>query len=188
MKTTRLFSMLLITGVIMTSCADKKVTKNAVGDVSIDIPCSNFKSDKNYFRANQSSNSTDLADSRDNALFAAKRRLAGLIESKIKEVADRYADSRKIAGNSEFSEKIQRESRDIISQELKDINIVCEKTMQKPDGSYNTFIAIECSKETIYNGLNQAISNNQKLRQDYDQMQFKKTFDEEMNKLEAEQP
>ena len=60
--------------------------------------------------------------------------------------------------------------------------------MQKPDGTYNTFMAYECSKDVIYNGIRKSMSKDQKLRQDYDEMKFKEVFDEEMEKLEKEQP
>ena len=60
--------------------------------------------------------------------------------------------------------------------------------MQKSDGTYNTFMAFECSKDVIYNGIKKTLSNDQKLRQDYDEMKFKEIFDEEMDKLDDEQP
>lgn len=183
-----LLSMMLIAGLVLASCSSRKATKSTVGNATIKIPCSNYKSDDEYFRASQSANSTDLASSRDNALFAAKRRLAGIIETKIKEVGVRYSEERKIGNKSEFSEKIENEARSVVSQNLVDVNIVCEETLQKDDGSYNTFVAVECKKETLYNGMHSAISKNEKLRQDYDQQQFRKVFEEEMKKLEEQQP
>ena len=187
-KIINLLSVFLISAMVLNSCAAKKATTKTVGDVEIKIPCSNFRSDKDYFRANQSSNSTDLSQSRDEALEITKNRLAGLIETKMKNVSERYASDRKTADISEFNKKFESMTRSVVNQELVDINIVCEKTMQKPDGSYNTFVAIECSKETIYNGISKGISNDQKLRQDYDASKFKGVFDEEINKLEKEQP
>ena len=165
---------------ILISCSTTKAIK---------IPCSNVKSDKDYFRANQSANSQDLANSRDMALFAAKDRLAGLINTKMKNVSQRYIGDRKIANKSEFNQKFESMTRSIVDQTLLDVNITCEKTeLNKKDNNYSTYIAIECSKETIYNGVNKGLSNDQKLRQDYDAMKFKEIFDDEMEKLEKEQP
>ena len=173
--------------VLLVSCAAKKATTNAVGDKEIKIPCL-VKSDKDFFRANQSANSTDLANSRDMALMATKNRLAGLINTQMKDVSERYINDRKIGNVSEFNQKFESMTRSVVKQTLLDVNIVCEKTLQKTDGSYMTHIAIECSKETIYNGINKGFSNDQKLRQDYDAMKYKEIFDDEMEKLEKEQP
>jgi hypothetical protein len=184
-------SLVFISTSILSSCASKKATKEAtskaVGDVEIKIPCSNFHSDKNFFRASQSSTSSNLASSREKALLMARQRLSTIIKSKMKSVSQRYAGDREVGGATEFNEKFENMTRDVVDQTLYDTRIACEKTMQKADGSYNTFIAVEIDKETIYNGVNNGISKNEKLRQDYDVMKFKAVFDEEMNKLEDEQ-
>ena len=131
-----LFSILFISAFIM-SCASRKATKQAVGDVEIKIPCSDHRSNKEFFRASQSSNSPDLGNSRENALMQAKARLSGLIETKMKSVAERYAADRKISGKSEFNEKIERTTREVVKQALYDVAIICEKTMQKSDQIHN---------------------------------------------------
>jgi hypothetical protein len=176
-----------------TACGSSKkvatndATKEAVGDKEIIIPCAEFRSDKTTFRASQSSNSTNLSQSRDEAYIVAKQRLASLIESELKAVIQRYASEREINNKSEFNDKFETMSRDVVKQTLRDTRIVCEKTMQKSDGSYNTFIAVECDKESIYNGVNKGLANDEKLRQDYDVMKFKEVFDQEMDKLEKGQ-
>ena len=114
--------------------------------------------------------------------------MAGIIETKIKEVSKIYTIDRKIDGESDYSEKFQNETRSVVNNTLKDLSTICKKTTQKTDGTYNTFIAYECSKDVIYNGIKKTLSNDQKLRQDYDEMKFKEVFDQEMEKLEKEQP
>ena len=186
-------AILAISGTTLNSCSAKKATTKeatakTVGDVEIKIPCNDARSDKTYFRANQSANSTDLGMSRDMALLAAKDRLSGLIKTQMKKVSERYQQDRKMAGTSEFQQKVEATTREIINETLLDVGITCEKTMQKQDGSYNTFISIECNKETIYNGVDKGLSSDQKLRQDYDAAKFREVFNEEMDKLEKEQP
>jgi hypothetical protein len=181
-------AILAISGTTFNSCTAKKATAKAVGDKEIKIPCNDARSDKNYFRANNTANSTDLGMSRDMALFAAKDRLSGLIKTQMKKVSERYQQDRKMAGGTEFQQKFEATTREIINETLLDVGIICEKTMQKDDGSYNTFISLECSKETIYNGVSKGISSDQKLRQDYDAAKFRDVFNEEMDKLEKEQP
>jgi len=177
----------LLLSTVISSCASNKATNQAVGDVEINIPCADFRSDKNYFRASQSFESQDLGSSRENALMQAKSRLSGIIATNMKSVAERYAADRKIDGGSEFNEKVERTTREVINQALYDIGTPCEKTMQKSNGNYQTFVAVECSKETIYNGIDKSLSKDAKLRQDYDQQKFKDVFNEEMGKLEENQ-
>ena len=86
-------------------------------------------------------------------------------------------------GATEFSQTFENLTRDIVKQELVDINVICEKTGKKDDGSYETFMAIEISKDAIYNGVDKGISRDKKLETLYDKERFKKTYEEEMNKL-----
>ena len=83
-----LFAVGIIASASLNSCASKKASAKTVGDVEIKIPCNDARSDKNFFRANQTANSTNLGMSKDMALLAAKDRLAGLIEKKKKKVSE----------------------------------------------------------------------------------------------------
>ncbi len=193
-KQIRLLITVIITAILFSACgsskkASKVATKKAIGDVEIIIPCSGskYETDKNFFRATQSGTSTDLSMSREKALLAAKRRLSGYINSKIKSVTDRYAQDRQIGNDSEFSEKFENLTREVVNQELLEVKKICEKVSQKPDGKYYTFISIEVNKDIIYKGIDNKISKNKKLRQDYDKAKFEEIFNKEMEKLENEQ-
>ena len=178
----------LLSILIICSCASKKATVKAVGDVEIKIPCSDFQNDKDYFRASQMGTSTDLSQSIKTAEANAKRSLAGAIKTQMKDVTKIYSQDRNISDTREFSDKVETYTLALINETLRELNTVCKKTTQKPNGEYNTFIAYECSKDVIYNGIKKTLSNDQKLRQDYDEIKFKEVFDKEMDKLEKEQP
>lgn len=190
----KLLLIVIITTIIVASCGSSKkasemTTKKAIGEVEIIIPCSgsDYESNKNYFRATQSATSTNLSMSREKALLASKRRLAGFINAKIKSVTDRYAQDREIGNESEFNAKFENLTREVVNQELVEVKKICEKVTQKANGKYNTFISIEVDKNIIYNGIENKISNNKKLRQDYDKVKFEEIFNKEMKKLENEQ-
>ena len=159
-------------------------------------PCTKATSDKNFIRANMNASSSDLAMSSEMSLFNSKDRLAQLISSDMKRVSEAYKKQRNIAGTSEFDQKFESTVRDVVSETLREISIVCEETTkttkQRENGtnydSYTTWTSIECSRETIYNGINSSLSNDEKLRQDYDAAKFREVFNEEINKLEKEQP
>ena len=86
---------------------------------------------------------------------------------------------------SEFSQTFENMTRDIVKQKLTDITITCEKTGQKDDGSYETYMAIEVDKDVVLNGINAGISRDKKLGTLYDKERFKKTYEEEMNKMDG---
>jgi uncharacterized protein YcfL len=79
---------------VAASCKPKKgIVVADESNIIAALPCDEFKSStETVFRATQSQKSSDLSLSREKALVVAKQRLAGLIETKIKSVTDRYVD------------------------------------------------------------------------------------------------
>jgi hypothetical protein len=187
MKTTITKSLAIIAIIALQSCGGGKSAVNNSSqsmDREVRLHCSghDFETNDGVFRASQSAISTNLSMSREKALLATKRRLSGMVNSTIKSVTDRYADDREIGGNSEFSEKVNNLTREVVKQKLRGVKKLCEKTMEKADGRYQTFIALEFDPKAILQGLDASA----KLRQDYDKAKFEKIFDEEMEKLEDE--
>jgi len=191
MKKITLIRSLLVVAVLgaavtFTSCKPK-VGKTDKDSQEVSIPCKDKgQSDNNYFRADASATSQDMSLSREKALSAAKQRLAGLINTKIKSVTDRYVNETEIGENSEFEQKFENLTREVVDQTLVDIVIVCEKNFQDASGKYTTHLAIEINKDAMINGINSSVSKDQKLRVDYDKIKFEKIFNEEMEKLDAE--
>jgi hypothetical protein len=192
MKTTTFTKSFLVIAVLasavtFTSCKNKGVIKPEKNAKEIIIPCKDEgRSDKNFFRADANATSQDMSLSREKALTAAKQRLAGLINTKIKSVTDRYVNETEVGTNSDFEQKFENLTREVVNQTLVDIAIVCEKNFQEETGKYTTYIAIEVDKETMLNGINNGITKDQKLRVDYDKMKFEQIFNEEMEKLNEE--
>lgn len=193
MKTTTLAKSILVIAVLasavtFTSCKKNKgVIKPEKNAKEIIIPCKDEgRSDKNFFRADAQATSQDMSLSREKALTSAKQRLAGLINTKIKSVTDRYVNETEVGTNSDFEQKFENLTREVVNQTLVDIAIVCEKNFQEATGKYTTYIAIEVDKEAMLNGISNSISKDQKLRVDYDKMKFEQIFNEEMEKLSEE--
>lgn len=188
-KKISLMALLIVSALVISSCggskkAEKETADRTGGFHELKIPCvDKGSSDKNYFRAASVGNSKDLATSREKALLMTKQRLASLIQSTLKSVTERYVNEMDAADGSEFSQTFENITRDVVNQKLVDITIICEKTGQKDDGSYETYMAIEVSKEAIYNGVDKGISRDKKMETLYDREKFRKTYEEEMNKL-----
>lgn len=186
MKKLSIIVLIVATTLSFTSCkGTKSVAKNTGGFKEVKIPCGDKgKSDSKHFRANSVGKSNDMATSKDKALVITKQRLASLISSKVKAVSERYVNEMDVAGATEFEQTFENMTRDVVNQQLVDITITCEKTGVKDDGSYETYIALEVDKESIYNGIDQGISKDKKLQVMYDRAKFKEKYDEEMSKLE----
>lgn len=187
-----LMAMVLITAFAVSSCGgSKKVDKDTAertgGFHELKLPCADKgKSDKKFFRASSVGHSRDLATSREKALLMTKQRLATLISSTLKSVTERYVNEMEAGDGSEFSQTFENMTRDIVKQKLVDVTITCEKTGQKDDGSYETYMAIEVDKDVVLNGINSGVSRDKKLETLYDKERFKKTYEEEMNKMGGE--
>ena len=174
---------------IAVSCKSKKgaktVTDKASGMEVITLPCDEFRSSTaTAFRATQSQKSSDLSLSREKALVVAKQRLAGLVETKITSVTDRYADEYQTANSLEMKGKYNNLTREIISQQLNDVTILCEKTVKESDGNFSTYVAVEMNKDALKKALENKISSSAKLNIDYDKMKFEQIYNEEMKKLD----
>lgn len=191
MKTKILLSAVLIglasLTTLFTSCGGKQAASGK-GAHELVIPCSEFgRGDDNYFRADASGESMNMQASREKAMLNAKNRLSGLISSKIKAVNDRYMNETTVGKNSDYEEKFEGLTREVINQQLVGVKLTCEKALSTADGKYQTFIALELKKEDLLKGLTDKVTNNQKLKVDYDKMKYEKIFNDEMKKLEDEQ-
>ncbi|MDA3818989.1 MAG: hypothetical protein PF590_00735 [Candidatus Delongbacteria bacterium] len=196
MKTTTLIKNVLLIGfvstaMIFTSCKREKDTgKPANEDAELmSIPCqSEGRSDSEFFRADASATSQDMNLSREKALTASKQRLAGFIETKIKSVTDRYVNETEFGENSQFESKFENLTREVVKQKLVDVAVTCEETYKETNNKFTTYLAIEVNKDAMLNGINNSLTQNQKLQVDYDKQKFEEIFNEEMEQMEEDRP
>lgn len=181
--------MLIALGSFITfgGCKSKeKVTKvSEQGETLIEVYCSgpDFQSTDEFFRANQVGESVDQATAKKKAQSNARAELASSIETTIKAVVDNYVNSRELNNVEEAEERYESLSREVVNQKLTGVKTICEKTTKTSEGKYKTYIAIELAGDELMSALNERLSKDDKLRIDYDYEQFKKTFEEEMDKL-----
>ncbi|MGI6478313.1 MAG: hypothetical protein ACOX0M_02600 [Salinivirgaceae bacterium] len=187
-KNVLLVMLLAVSVTGMYSCKKTKPTTASGSEFKeIIVPCQDKGySDAMNFRATGMGTSMNMATSKDKALFNAKTRMAGLIESTVKSVTEQYTNEIDVGDKKEFEQSFEQMARDVTKRTLVEVTITCEKTGKNPKGEFETYIALEVTKDAIYNGVNNGISKDQKLQLKYDQMKFKEKFDEEMEKLERE--
>ncbi len=179
----------LVGAVSLSSCGGKKkATSSALGQ-EIETPCSDqqYRTDKNFFRGTGIGISTDLSTAKRKANLDANAMLAAGINRTIKSVTDRYTNERQFNNASEFEEKFEMLTRDVVNQELNNVAVPCTKTFQK-EGKYHVYTAVEVAKDELLNNIKDRISKDQKLQLDYDKMKYEQIFNQEMEKLANERP
>lgn len=164
----------------------KAVSPAAMGEVLIEQHCSgkDYFSDKDYFRGNAVGESLDQNVSKQKALTNARTQLAQQIELTLKNVTDAYIKSAEFNNTEDLEERFESLSREVTNQKLGGTRVICEKMTVTTDNNYKTYIAVELSGDEMAKALGQRLSDDQKLRIDFNYERFKKTFEEEMQKTE----
>ncbi|MBL7933236.1 MAG: hypothetical protein JNL60_15125 [Bacteroidia bacterium] len=192
-KSTHLLLVPAIAVLTLAACKSKKETpaqpvQKDTGAVEISVPFSGkeYRSDENAFRSKQVGKSPDIATAKKIAYQNAKAEMAGNINSTIKRVTDQYTNQRTVGNTQEFENKFEELSREVVNMEMSNVKEIGEKIFKEPDGSYTYWIAIEADKKTIFDKVDAKISNDAKLKLDYDKKKFQEVFDAEMKKLAEE--
>lgn len=186
------FSFLLLIAALAVSSWQCGSSKKAVNPVTtgeetrIEQFCSgsDYRTDNDYFRANAVGESMDQNISKQKALTNARTLLAQQIEITVKNVTDNYIKAAEMDNVEGVEERIEGMTREVTNQKLNGTRIICEELTKTKDGNYKTYLALELSGNEIANAMQQRLSKDDKLRIDFDYEKFKKTFDEEMSKMQ----
>jgi hypothetical protein len=168
----------------MVACKSKqKVPK---GETEVSVPCSgsDFFTSNKFFRANSIGESQDQVTSKKKALANARAELAASIQTTVKAVTDNYTNSREMNNKEQVEERFEQLNREIVNQQLTGLKTICEKLVKTGQATYKTYIAIELSADDLVATYNERLSQDDRLRIDYDYEKFKNTFEEEMNKFD----
>jgi hypothetical protein len=175
---------------IISGCKSKEKAASAKdqGETLIEVYCSGpeFQSNNEYFRANQLGESMDQATAKKKAMSNTRAELAAAIQTTVKGVVDNYLNSRELNKDEDLEKKYESLTREVIDQKLTGVKTICEKTTKTSEGKYKTYIALELAGDELMNAMNARLSQDDKLKIDYDYEQFKKTFDAEMDKMAKE--
>jgi len=184
-----LLAMIVFLALTSWQCRSSKKAVNPVDsgeEVRLEQYCSGkeYFSNKDYFRGNAVGESMDQNISKQKALINARTLLAQQIEVTVKNVTDNYIKSSEMNNVEGVEERLEGMTREVTNQKLSGTRIICEELTKTKGGNYKTYLAIELSGDEIATAMQQRLSNDDKLRIDFDYEKFKKTFDEEMSKME----
>lgn len=180
----KMYYVILVAGVFLYACGGQKqlVQQKPQEDVEVIVPCSGpeYLPDAGHFRASAMglSNSQEIAGQK--ALTAARAKLAAAIQTTVKTVTDNYISSYETGQQEEAKGRFQSLTREVVAQTLNGVKVICQKMMKSPEGQYKSYVAIELGGMDVVKALNNKISNDDKLRIDFEYEKFKKVFDEEM--------
>lgn len=178
--------MALLIAATATGCKKKQEAQAPPGEVLINEYCTGpeYFSNEEYFRSNGLGESMDQATAKKKALSNARADLASAINTTIKGTIDNYVNSREFNNREEIEERFEGLTREVINQELQGTKTICQKAVRVTGSdSYKYYVALELSGQELLGKMNQRLASDERLRIDYDYEQFKKTFEEEMEKL-----
>jgi hypothetical protein len=177
---------LAASALIFSGCKGSKKSPSAPkGEVEVSVPCSGpgFFTDNKVFRANSIGESSDQVTSKRRAMTNARNDLASSIQTTVKTVTDNYVNSREFNNREEIEERFESLNREIVNQKLQGVKTICEKLVKTPEGRFKTYIAIELSADELVKAYNERLSQDERLKIDYDYEKFKETFEKEMDKM-----
>ncbi len=191
---TRHFTIAILVAVVTifgSACKKKKKvveTPKPKGEVLINEYCTGdqYMSTKEAFRATATGESMDRETAKKKARSNANAEMAKTINTTMKIVGDNYVNSTEFNNKEEVTETFQEMARTVVDQELRGAIEICEKLTQREDGTFVSYVAIELSGQKIADAYNQGLSQNEKIKADYNYEKFKDTFNKEMEKLENE--
>ena len=182
-----LIVMALFVAFSVTSCKRKKkiVEKKPKGEVLINEYCSseNYFSDGKIFRSTGTGESMDRETAKKKARSNANAELAKTIKTVMQIVGDNYVNSSEFNNKEEVTETFNEMSRTIVDQELIGAVKICDKLTQKENGNYVSYVAIELSGIRVAESYKEALSNDERIKAQFNYERFKQTFNEEMEKL-----
>ncbi|TVQ77984.1 MAG: hypothetical protein EA358_05645 [Flavobacteriales bacterium] len=173
-------------GLILSTGACKKKkpavkTGISAGEVEVVLPCSEFRSDDQFFRAFAFGESMDANVAKQKALSNARTELAGSLNSTMKVVGDNYIKSSEFNNTEELLERFEQNARTVINQELRGVKTVCERMTQVGDRrQFRYYLALELSGGDLFDKYYQSLTSDQSMKIDFNYERFKETFNEEM--------
>lgn len=171
---------------LVSSCGS---SKQVATEETYETPCSGpeYRTDAKTFREKGQGIAGNEDAARRAATSSARIALAESINTTVKAVTDNYVKTYVDGENADTKGRFEQLGRNVVNQKLAGSHVICEKYKKSTVNGKNTYtcyIVVELASEDVLAALNSQISNDTKLRTDYDYEKFKKTFEEEMAKMQ----
>lgn len=182
MKRVSLFLGVALMTLVMASCGSGK-------QVASTYPCPDCRSTTDVFKylgQHIASSDRQMQQARSQAANAARAELATQASATIQRVVDNYTSEYVVGEESEFRQRLQDLSRTVVNQLLVGTPVTCEGTMPSTSiqGATICFACVELTGKSVLDEIANKVSNDEKLRTDFEYEKFKKVFEDEMGKLQ----
>ncbi len=179
----------LFAAMLFTQCRSKEATVKPAGEVDVFDPCSGseYFSDENYIRSNSMANSPNQQMSKRMARNAAFEEMAGFLNAAVSGVFDSYARQVGIDNITEYNERVENRILVAVDEQISGSRTICERQTRLDNGTFNTYIALELPISSLLDTIDQRIKQDDELRLEYNYENFKRTFDQEMERLRRNQ-
>lgn len=166
---------------------DVRQRQTRLVEVEEPLSGSDYWTNDKYFRGKGTAVSSNLSTAKKMAIQDADENLAGDVMKMVESVTTTYAKNRNIGGVIEDDSKFEVMSRTVVSQQLNSVRTIGEKTfIDEQTGHYHAFVAREMKVDAVYDALRRQLTEDQKLRQDFDEEQYRKTFNEALEQFKRE--
>jgi hypothetical protein len=188
MNSKRIFSAFMALCVVsmMITGMGCKTSKPAVpkGEEAVELPCNGpeFFTKKGIIRASAVGESQDQMLAKKKAQANSREQLAATLNVTIKSVVDNYYSSKAIENAEQAKTRFEGLTRQVVEQQLSGVATICEKFTKTKTGTFKCYIAQELSGEELVKGIGAKISQDEKLRLDFEYEKFKNEFNKEIDK------
>lgn len=167
----------------MVGCKAKQ-TPLPKGEVAVEMPCNGpeFFSSKGVIRASAVGESQDQMLAKKKAQANTREQLAATLNVTIKSVVDNYYSSKAIDNVEQAKTRFEGLTRQVVDQQLSGVATICEKFVKTQANTFKCYLAQELNGEEILKGIGAKISQDEKLRLDFEYEKFKNEFNKEMDK------
>lgn len=178
-------SLALCIAAVTTGCNKTQEVAKPVGEVEIVEYCSGpeYNSDSKHFRSTATGESQDREIAKKKARSTAESRLARTVSSTVKAVTDNFVSSTEFNNREEATESFNELARVVVDQELRGAIVICEKLTQRPNGIYVSYVSLELSGEKVASKYNEKITEDERIKADYNYERFKEEWKAEMEKI-----
>jgi len=172
---------------VAVSCNKKlKQTDTKLKEIEQPFQSNRYFSDKKYFRSTGEGRAQDLTVARRIAETNARQSLASQIEVKVRSVGEQYLQNRSFDDRLSTNTKYEEITRTVIDQVLPNVEIFDQKSYQNKKGEYVHYVAMQMSTTALADRLENGISADEQLKQDFELQRFREIYEEELNNFSEE--
>lgn len=166
--------------------APQKVIQPSEEEIVIKQYCSGqeYQSSEGFIRARSFGESVDMLMSSKVAKSNTLGILASQIEVGVKGVIDDYYNRKQKNLNENITVRYEEMIRQVVNQKIRGYKVICDKVTKTKQNKYRTYYVYELPVDNVLDEVYNKISKDEELKIDYDYQKFKKTFEEEMMKIE----